>query len=122
MKATLRVIVCGSLYYPDKALVWEHLSRLNEQRGPFALLCSEPVTGVAELARSWAKENDVPSHNAFGNPDKFGAAADRIRRTHMIASVQPNLVIAFPGGPETTDLVTKARAAGIEVIEIGAVE
>ncbi len=30
----------------------------------------------------------------------------------------PDLVIAFPGGKGTADMVRKARAAGVEVIEV----
>jgi hypothetical protein len=37
----------------------------------------------------------------------------------MIAEARPDLVVAFPGGAGTADMVKQARAARIEVIEIG---
>lgn len=36
----------------------------------------------------------------------------------MLKEGKPDLVIAFPGGNGTKDMVTKARKAGIEVIEV----
>jgi hypothetical protein len=38
----------------------------------------------------------------------------------MIDQGRPDLVVAFPGGRGTADMVRRARAAGISVIEIGA--
>jgi predicted Rossmann-fold nucleotide-binding protein len=31
---------------------------------------------------------------------------------------KPDLVVAFPGGSGTADMVSRARGAGIEVIEV----
>ena len=38
----------------------------------------------------------------------------------MIGEALPELVIAFPGGDGTADMVERAKAAGIEIIEAGA--
>ena len=35
----------------------------------------------------------------------------------MIVEALPELVIAFPGGNGTADMVERAKAAGVEVIE-----
>jgi hypothetical protein len=37
----------------------------------------------------------------------------------MIDEGKPELVIAFPGGSGTADMVRRARAANIPVIEVG---
>ena len=39
------------------------------------------------------------------------------RNQYMIATGAPDLVVAFPGGLGTADMVERAKAAGIEVIE-----
>jgi hypothetical protein len=36
----------------------------------------------------------------------------------MLDEGKPDLVIAFPGGRGTADMVKKARRAGVEVVEI----
>lgn len=48
---------------------------------------------------------------------RFGRAAGVLRNTAMLAD-RPELVIAFPGGKGTADMVRKAKAAGLEVIVV----
>jgi hypothetical protein len=48
--------------------------------------------------------------------EKYGKPARPIRNQKMIDDHKPNLVIAFPGGRGTADMVFKARSAGIEVL------
>ena len=37
----------------------------------------------------------------------------------MLDERRPDLVVAFPGGRGTADMVGRARSAGIEVIDFG---
>lgn len=46
-----------------------------------------------------------------------GKAAGPIRNRRMLLEGMPDLVVAFPGGRGTADMVRRARAAGIEVVE-----
>ena len=54
----------------------------------------------------------------YANWENMADPPDRsaIRRCSTIT--RPNLVVAFPGGRGTADMVLKARRAGIEVIQI----
>jgi hypothetical protein len=47
---------------------------------------------------------------------KYGAAAGPIRNQRMLEG-PPDIVVAFAGGKGTADMVQRARAAGIAVIE-----
>lgn len=47
-----------------------------------------------------------------------GRAAGPIRNRRMIEEGKPDLVVAFPGGRGTANMVNQARAAGIEVREV----
>jgi hypothetical protein len=47
---------------------------------------------------------------------KYGPAAGPIRNQRML-DWGPDLVVAFSGGKGTADMVRRARAAGVEVIE-----
>jgi hypothetical protein len=49
---------------------------------------------------------------------KHGRAASPIRNQQMLDEGRPNLVVAFPGGRGTADMVRRARSAGVEVIEV----
>lgn len=47
-----------------------------------------------------------------------GKAAGPIRNQHMIDTAKPDLVVSFPGGAGTADMVRRAKAAGVRVIEV----
>lgn len=51
--------------------------------------------------------------------NKHGKAAGAIRNQQMLDEGKPDLVVAFPGGRGTADMVSRAKKAGIEVREIG---
>jgi hypothetical protein len=48
---------------------------------------------------------------------RYGPAAGPLRNAEMLHEYQPDGVIAFPGGKGTTDMIKKARQAGIKVWE-----
>lgn len=45
-------------------------------------------------------------------------SAGPIRNAWMLRFGQPDLVLAMPGGTGTADMVKKARAAHVEVIQV----
>ena len=107
----------GGRDWRDAELVESTLSRLHAARGPFDRLIDGGARGVDRIAGKWARQNGVlegdflPEWHRAGTPD--GAA----RNQRMIAEAAPDLVIAFPGGLGTADMVERAKAAEVEVIE-----
>jgi hypothetical protein len=71
------------------------------------------------LADPWAAINYVRTEVFPADWVRHGRAAGPVRNTRMLNDGEPDLVIAFPGGHGTADMVKQARAAGIEVREIG---
>lgn len=49
---------------------------------------------------------------------KDGKKAGPIRNARMLQEGKPDLVLAFSGGRGTADMVLRAKAAGVEVIEV----
>jgi hypothetical protein len=74
--------------------------------------------GADRLAREWAEEHCLGSECYPADWTKYGRAAGPIRNKQMLVEGKPDLVVAFPGGPGTADMVRQARAAGIRVIEV----
>lgn len=74
--------------------------------------------GVDEAAIDWAVVNWCVFQEFPPDWDKYGNAAGPIRNQQMLDEGKPDLVVAFPGGRGTADMVNKARKAGIEVIEV----
>jgi len=74
--------------------------------------------GVDHLASTWAGVNGFDAREYSADWEAHGRAAGPIRNQRMIDEGKPDLVIAFPGGRGTADMVRRARAAGVEVIEV----
>ena len=49
---------------------------------------------------------------------KYGKSAGCRRNALMLRDGCPDFVVAFPGGRGTADMVKKAKAAGVRVIEV----
>ncbi len=109
----MRIIVTGGRKFADAAAVDRELSRLKP-----TLVIVGDGTGADALAFYWARANDVSVEVHRANWLKYHNAAGPIRNAAMIKKAKPDLVVAFPGGTGTADCVRKARAAGIEVLEV----
>lgn len=125
----MRVLVCGSRDCKDRDFV----IRTLEQR-----FCPDPkpddmstwmppgdlvlihggAKGVDHHADEWAVVNWVPVECFEADWKRYGNSAGPIRNQQMIDEGKPDLVIAFPGGRGTADMVRRAKAAGIKVEEI----
>lgn len=76
--------------------------------------------GADTCAAIWAKRHGVPVQAYPANWKKHRRAAGPIRNSRMLADGRPDIVIAMPGGAGTADMVAKARAAGVTVVEVKA--
>lgn len=84
----------------------------------FTALIQGGATGADTMARDWAATHpEIKRYVCRANWDKYGLAAGPIRNAKML-EWGPDLVVAFAGGKGTADMVRRAKAAGIEVIEV----
>ena len=117
-KRGITVLVCGGRNYADTAAVRLVLDTLHSARDIWHV-----VTGGSEgadrLGEGWAYRNGVRHSRYPANWDLHGRAAGPIRNRVMLRMERPDLVVAFPGGAGTADMVRQARAAGVEVYEAG---
>lgn len=112
----MRVLVCGGRDYADKDEVWKALDvMLRGARHDTLTIIQGGATGADKLARDWCADRCVPYDNYPADWGKHGKAAGPIRNQRMIDEGRPNLVLAFPGGRGTADMVRRARVAGIRV-------
>lgn len=115
----LRVLVCGGRDFADRRAVFGALEALNTERG-IGCIIHGAARGADSLAGDWATANGVLAECHPADWEAHGKAAGPIRNASMLESSKPDLVVAFPGGRGTADMVARARAAGVEVIEIAA--
>lgn len=112
-----RVLVCGGRDFNDPSFIFRHLVGLHEKRGITAII-EGGAKGVDKFAKMWAEGRGIPVASYPADWMTDGKAAGPKRNARMIRFGMPDLVIAFPGGKGTANMVAQARAAGIEVIEI----
>lgn len=74
--------------------------------------------GADTLARKWAEYWNIPFTEYPADWKTHGKSAGSIRNQRMLFEGQPDLVIAFPGGAGTEDMVRKAKRAGVSVKRI----
>ncbi len=113
----MRVLVCGGRDYDDEARVFAVLDEIKP-----TFIIEGGARGADSLARRWSLRNlSANNHLAIkAQWDVNGKAAGPIRNQKMLDKGKPDLVVAFPGGNGTADMVRRARRAGIEVWEISA--
>lgn len=112
-----RVLVCGGRAYGDRARVYEVLDVYHGAKG-ISLLIDGAARGADQLAHEWAQSLGVPTERFPADWENHGSFAGPARNKQMMDEGKPDLVIAFPGGRGTADMVRKARKAGVEVVEI----
>lgn len=113
----LRVLVCGGRNYSDNAKVWDKLNLLHIRRG-IGVVIHGAQRGADQLGEYWAKANDVLHIPFKPDWDAYGPAAGPIRNKRMLDEGKPDLVIAFPGGKGTADMIWQATERGIPVEQV----
>ena len=108
--APVRVLVCGGRNFKDRAAVFAKLDEVAADLGPLFVI-EGGAQGVDRWAREWRADRLHPGKTYPAAWDRDGKAAGPIRNRRMIEEGRPALVVAFPGGKGTANMVEQARAA-----------
>lgn len=117
----ISVIVCGGRTYDNAAHVRFVLDALHRDRDIWHVITGYAF-GADRLAEAWAEGKGIRVSRYPANWHLHGKAAGPIRNRAMIRMERPELVVAFPGGSGTADMVAAAKDAGVEVYEAGEAE
>lgn len=110
----------------EQKLLNFELNRLREEHGPLTVIeggdKSNP-RGADRLARDWVVRRRCMATGDLGISEpadwpRWGGAAGPIRNQAMLDKHAPQIVLAFPGGAGTADMVDRAKRAGIPVKEV----
>lgn len=121
----MRVLVCGGRDYNNRDHVHNTLTQLDAERGPITCIIHGAATGADHEGMIWAQMMAESGRKIMHAPFSaelrvFGKAAGPIRNKRMLVEGKPDVVVAFPGGRGTADMMRQARVAGVEVIEVAA--
>ena len=108
----MRVLVCGGRNYDNRDLVWRALDQYQENYGPLTV-----IQGGAPGADCWEREWACSRQRAgrLGEMGRRGRAAAQ----HLMLNQKPDVVLAFPGGRGTADMIARAEQAGVEIVKVG---
>lgn len=122
-----RVLVCGGRYYRDKEHLYAVLDAFHAREEIFLVIHGDSgeldsdgraVCGADKIAGNWAWDRKVPLQVFPAQWDKWGPPAGPIRNTQMLTVGQPTVVIAFPGGKGTANMIKQAEQKGIPVMRM----
>ena len=109
----MRVLICGGRKL-DLSKVADWLEEWTPPR-PVSLVIYGDANGADMGGQLWAVREHIEMLCFFANWEKYGRAAGPIRNKQMLEEGKPDLVIAFPGGKGTGNMVKQAIDAGVEV-------
>lgn len=105
----MRVLVCGGRNYSNKKRVYDILDNLED----VDLIIEGGARGADRLASEWAADREISSIRYNAEWDKYGKAAGYKRNLKMLNEGKPNLVVAFPGGKGTNNMIHLTIQKGI---------
>jgi len=113
----MKVLVCGGRDFDNRDAVFYHLDKINEKT-PVSYIITGCSQGADALAQEWALSRLVPAMKYRADWRTLGKAAGPIRNQKMLDHESPDLVVAFPGGKGTEDMVRRAKVARVNSMRI----
>ena len=106
-----RLLVCGGRDYWD----WDFFDHCMTPWRERAFIIQGGALGADFMASSWALIWGCGQREYPAQWHKLGKVAGFRRNTEMLVLGKPDRVIAFPGGPGTADMVSRAQDRGFPV-------
>jgi hypothetical protein len=112
----MKVLVTGGRRFNNRTLLLATLDRLHVSHS-FTTLIHGGASGADSLAGEWAASRGISVKVHPADWQKYGRAAGPTRNQQMMDE-KPDMVVAFPGGRGTADMVRRVRQAGIELVTV----
>jgi hypothetical protein len=110
----MKVLVCGGRDYgvtlSQRRLIYATLDEIAPKH-----VIEGGALGADARAREWCRHHKIANTTFPADWATHGKAAGPIRNKQMLVEGRPDLVVAFPGGHGTANMIAQAQAAGIPV-------
>jgi len=113
----MKVLVCGGRDYVDRESLFATLTAIHTAT-PFALVIHGAAKGADRLAGEWAESVGIPVAAYPADWKRYRGSAGPRRNAQMLAEGKPDLVVAFPGGTGTANMIGQATAASVQVHQV----
>lgn len=115
----MRVLVCGGRDFTDYQLLCNEMDKLPlDENQPITIIAGE-ARGADALAKRYAEECSWDYEGYPADWNTYGKGAGPIRNRQMLVEGVPGLVIAFPGGKGTENMISQAKAANVPTVVVG---
>lgn len=109
------ILVTGGRAYNDAAQIARTLDAVHKAHY-IQVLVHGCATGADTLAAVWAMERGIQPAGCPALWDFYGPKTAGGVRNHAMLWLKPELLVAFPGGSGTANMVGQARQAGLKVV------
>ena len=111
-----RVLVCGGREFTD----WEYFRQTMEDILPWldkdVIFISGGARGADTMIINWCTARGLPCAVVRANWEYYRREAGSRRNSWMLL-LEPDLVVAFPGGAGTANMIKQSKSRGIDVYE-----
>lgn len=117
MDEIMKVLVCGGRDYDDINFAFYTLDLIH-RKVPITKIIHGDARGADTLGGAWAIKHKIAAQKFPADWNNHAKRAGPIRNQQMLDEGKPDLVVAFPGGVGTRDMIDRAKKAGVRVVEI----
>jgi hypothetical protein len=110
----MRILITGGRDFADRDMLYRVLDQLHAEHS-FSVLIHGAAKGADRLAGEWAGARGVEVLALPADWKRHGRGAGLIQNRQMLEE-KPDLLVAFPGGKGTADMVTVAKKAGLRTV------
>jgi len=109
----MRVLITGGRNFDNRELLETTLDAVHASV-PLSILIHGAANGADTLAGEWASRKGIEVVACLADWKRYGRAAGPIRNRAML-ELAPDLLVAFPGGKGTDDMISAAEKKGIPI-------
>lgn len=113
----MKILVCGGREFRNIKLVNDTLDKTLTWETPPTFIIHGGARGADTLAHIWAMSKGIQTCECLPNWNKYNKMAGP-RRNALMLLLEPDVVIAFPGGSGTWNMVNRALDKGFKVLQI----
>ena len=118
----MKVLVCGGRAFDDYAMIIRVLDRIHAMPvngvAGISLVIHGDANGADRFGGAWAVLRRVSAQPFPARWQAEGNAAGPLRNQRMLDEGKPSLVVGFPGGTGTRDMLNRAERAGVMRYEL----
>lgn len=111
----MRFLICGGRDFDDYAMLSYVLDQYDMKEGDTVI--HGDAHGADRMAGKYATERGVPVEAYPAAWHLHGKHAGPIRNRKMLDEGKPDIIIAFPGGKGTANMIEIGEKAGVPVID-----